>query len=268
MKMTVAAAGEVVVAGMIYEAVTEWNNQLDMVDYGGSYEFSWLLDSQALYWERASGVSIGTKSFDDNNATVSTFGFKVNFTKPVASFEFTTPRHVNLAGVGVWRYSTNGINFVTLHEFDSEGTPAIYAPVLTPEQTFTSADNVTEVWFHWDADESYMGGAQIYDGTSTAYMKLSAEAIDAPLDISAEVVGMAVSSDRVELVISSAYPEYCYPKYKADLADVSWSPVAFSTNGAAPFVVTNLGYAATSGSNCVIYVEASASRRFFKLGSE
>lgn len=78
------------------------------------------------------------------------------------------------------------------------------------------------------------------------------------------------SEDVMELVVSSDNPSICFPKVTTNLVTVgtNWNAVAHSTNGIAPFVVTNLDYSAASGTNFVIYVEASDSAGFYKIGAE
>lgn len=75
----------------------------------------------------------------------------------------------------------------------------------------------------------------------------------------------------MQLVVSSDNPSICFPKAATNLVEAvgtNWNPVAHSTNGLAPFVVTNLGYSSVSGSNFVIYVEAEEPNSFYKIGAE
>jgi hypothetical protein len=80
-----------------------------------------------------------------------------------------------------------------------------------------------------------------------------------------------VSGGVMQLVVSSDNPTICFPKAVTNLvatAGTNWSAVAHSTNGLAPFVVTNLGYSSVSGSNFVIYVQADEPSGFYKIGAE
>jgi hypothetical protein len=78
-----------------------------------------------------------------------------------------------------------------------------------------------------------------------------------------------VSDSVMELVVNSDNPSWCYPKSALALtADTVWSRVGHSTNGAAPFVETNLNYSAVSGTNLVIYVEVDEDQKFFAIGEE
>ncbi len=82
-----------------------------------------------------------------------------------------------------------------------------------------------------------------------------------------EIVSVASVSDEIlELVISTDAPSRCWLKGLGELVGGSWTNVAHSTNGVAPFVVTNLDYSAVSGSNYTVYVEMDADQKFFKIG--
>ncbi len=102
--------------------------------------------------------------------------------------------------------------------------------------------------------------------TAGGYLYSSGDPIPSP----GTIVSFTQVSDIVmELVVSSDTPSWCYPKSTPDLtADTVWSGVGHSTNGSAPFVVTNLNYSAVSGTNFIIYVEANADHKFFTVGEE
>ena len=91
-----------------------------------------------------------------------------------------------------------------------------------------------------------------------------------PTNATVSIVSISsVSSNVMELVVSSDNPFISYPKSKTDLTlGLTWDPVAHSTNGLPPFVVTNLSYSAASGTNYVIYVKADEPAEFFDFGSE
>ncbi len=76
------------------------------------------------------------------------------------------------------------------------------------------------------------------------------------------------TADVMKIVAYSATPQNIFLKCKTNLTDAAWVSVGHSTNGIAPFVVTNLSYSAADSDNCVIYVDASNSQMFFDLESE
>jgi len=87
----------------------------------------------------------------------------------------------------------------------------------------------------------------------------------------ASILGFSYSSSNVmEMVIHTpdAASKY-YPKYTTNLVNGTWSGAAHSIDGLAPFVITNLSYSSVdpSGSNNVIYVQATNSAAFFGIGT-
>ena len=56
-----------------------------------------------------------------------------------------------------------------------------------------------------------------------------------------------------------------FPVSSENLVTGSWTNIAHSIDGNAPFIVTNLSYSTDSGSNNVIYVEADDAVRFFRI---
>lgn len=85
-----------------------------------------------------------------------------------------------------------------------------------------------------------------------------------------EIISMtSVSNETVELVVSTDSPSRCWPKSIDALVGGSWSNVAHSSDGVAPFVVTNLDYSSsTVESNFSIYVEMNSDQKFFKIDAE
>lgn len=72
------------------------------------------------------------------------------------------------------------------------------------------------------------------------------------------------SSSALKLAVSGAgAPSLLQVMQTGDLVSEAWSPVGLSTNGLAPFIVTNLSYSVTEGSNRVVYVETTNSVGFF-----
>lgn len=78
-----------------------------------------------------------------------------------------------------------------------------------------------------------------------------------------------VSDDVMELVVDAPIDANRYSvESTAGLAGGIWNPVAHSDDGMNAFVVTNLGYSTASGTNEVIYVQATNSAGFFKIVGE
>lgn len=80
-----------------------------------------------------------------------------------------------------------------------------------------------------------------------------------------EIVSITSVSNLIELVVSSDMPSICWPKGLTALDGGSWSNVAHSTDGVAPFMVTNLEYSTASDGNFTIYVEMDSDQKFFKI---
>ena len=76
----------------------------------------------------------------------------------------------------------------------------------------------------------------------------------------------------IKMTVSTHYPSSCYPLSRSDLVhqDGWWKGLAHSTNGVAPFIVTNLTYSAmdATGSNYVVYVQSTNNTDFIRVGSE
>lgn len=71
-----------------------------------------------------------------------------------------------------------------------------------------------------------------------------------------------------EVAVSIANPwliDSYFPVSSENLVAGSWTNIAHSIDGNAPFIVTNLSYSTDSGSNNVIYVEADDAARFFRI---
>ena len=145
------------------------------------------------------------------------------------------------------------------------------------------------------------GASNSYDGDTTSKLDLAnaggsnfadcgldALAIyDAQLDVStiqshfsvftdfspATIVGLSpFSANVLRMVVDApdAGVNY-YPKSKTDLVIGTWAGVGHSTNGAPPFVTTNLDYVTeydATGTNEVIYVQATNAAGFFGIGDQ
>ena len=78
----------------------------------------------------------------------------------------------------------------------------------------------------------------------------------------------SVSDTVMKLVVDApADPALYYPKGTVDLT-VGFSGVAHSDNVAGPFIVTNLSYSTAEGDDEAIYVETTATEKFFGIGEE
>ncbi len=82
----------------------------------------------------------------------------------------------------------------------------------------------------------------------------------------------AVSGDVLRMVVDAPGAGHSYyPKSTPDLIIGTWAGVGHSTNGSDPFVVTNLDYVSeydATGTNKVIYVQATNAAGFFGIGDE
>jgi len=79
------------------------------------------------------------------------------------------------------------------------------------------------------------------------------------------IEGMAMlASDVLKLEVSGASPlaSYC-PASTLDLVEGTWERIPHSDDGVNPFIVTNLTYSATDGTNRFIYMQQSTNRTGF-----
>lgn len=84
--------------------------------------------------------------------------------------------------------------------------------------------------------------------------------------LSPEIVSFANVSGQLRLVVNGPSSSEKYTvRAKNSLVSGSWVPVAHSDDGLNPFVVTNLSYSGAEGTNEVIYLEATASEKFFRV---
>jgi hypothetical protein len=106
-------------------------------------------------------------------------------------------------------------------------------------------------------------GARVYeiDGFGTAY-------IPPPEPIGpASIMGWSLGSNSVMRMVVNAPSSASnyYPKATSDLMAEDWAGVPHSSDGVAPFLVTNLVYSTPEGSNEVIYVQVNQASGFFKV---
>lgn len=81
-----------------------------------------------------------------------------------------------------------------------------------------------------------------------------------------EIVGAeAVSGGQMKLTVNVGGTADSYSLLGTDDLTGSWAAVPHSDDGVNPFVVTNLGYSTSDGSNLVIYVETTNSSGFFGI---
>ncbi len=77
-----------------------------------------------------------------------------------------------------------------------------------------------------------------------------------------------VAGNVMEMVVNTTDTSATYPQATTNLVTGSFASVAHSSDGVAPFTVTNLSYSTVSGSNVVIYVDATDSAKFFGVGAQ
>ena len=77
-----------------------------------------------------------------------------------------------------------------------------------------------------------------------------------------------IAGNVVEIVVNTTDTSVTYPIAATNLVAGSFESVAHSSDGVAPFTVTNLSYSTVSGSNNVIYVDATDSAKFFSIGAQ
>lgn len=77
-----------------------------------------------------------------------------------------------------------------------------------------------------------------------------------------------VAGNVMEMVVNTTDTSATYPQSTTNLVTGSFAGVAHSSDGVAPFTVTNLSYSTAAGSNIVIYVDATDSAKFFGIGAQ
>ncbi|MCK4563630.1 MAG: hypothetical protein KAU94_03015, partial [Verrucomicrobia bacterium] len=128
---------------------------------------------------------------------------------------------------------------------------------LTLRDTDVSDTILGETWFIEAA-----GTTAFFDGTDTIVASASATE-------PATIVGISYisGSNTMRMVIDapSALVNY-HPLGTANLVVPAWTGVPHSDDGVNAFMVTDLSYSTTDGSNVVIYVEANDAVQFFGIG--
>jgi hypothetical protein len=77
---------------------------------------------------------------------------------------------------------------------------------------------------------------------------------------------IAVSSDQLKLLISLPNDPSQYSLIgRDDLSSGSWAPVAHSDDGLNAYILTNLSYSTTDGTNVTVYVSATSSVGFYGI---
>ncbi len=85
----------------------------------------------------------------------------------------------------------------------------------------------------------------------------------------ANIVNFSMVSNNVMKMVFYTYAfstNHYYPLATTDLMMPSWTNVPHSKDGADPFVVTNLAYSTSDGTNSIIYVKADDAQGFFGIG--
>ena len=83
------------------------------------------------------------------------------------------------------------------------------------------------------------------------------------------IIGFSMVSNNVMKMVvytSSFATNNYYPLATMDLTIPSWTNVPHSKDGSNPFIITNLAYSTTEGTNDAIYVKADDARSFFGIG--
>jgi len=76
----------------------------------------------------------------------------------------------------------------------------------------------------------------------------------------------AVSNDVMKIVVNTpSPPERYHPESSTDLSVGTWGSVPHSDDGVNAFIITNLDYSTSDGTNAVIYVQAADVAGFFKF---
>ena len=88
-----------------------------------------------------------------------------------------------------------------------------------------------------------------------------------PPTAAADIVSVtSLSNDVMQLEINTPSPtEYYYPESKLDLTGGTWERIPHSDDGVNPFIIEDLNYSTTDGTNVFIYVETTNSAEFIRI---
>ena len=116
-----------------------------------------------------------------------------------------------------------------------------------------------------DLSQPFYFNACSQDGATTiTEVKVVSMAEPEPVRI---VGGVTMLSNHVmKLVISGATPSDC-PASTANLVDGAWGRIPHSDDAVNPYIVTNLTYSTTDGTNQFIYLQSNGTREFIRIQS-
>jgi hypothetical protein len=96
-----------------------------------------------------------------------------------------------------------------------------------------------------------------------------ASVVPSNITVPANIVSVSpFGENALELVVSTAQPELSYPQCISNLVGGVWADIEHSVDGNEPFVLTNLSYSSSLGSDKVIYVKSDEAARFFRVNTD
>ena len=209
-------------------------------------------DYMALGWVQQS-LTGTAPTFDVDNVTVASPAAPAYNAHPVAST-------MNLDVM------VNTFQNFALTVYDPEGSNLTYAVVDTPTQgvlTGTAPNLIYTPATDFEGYDSFT--FTVNDGelnSNPATVNITANA--APGRI---VGGVAILSNHVmKLEISAASPSD-YPASTTNLVGGIWVRIPHSDDGEIPFIVTNLNYSSTDGTNQFIYLQSTNRTGFVRMQS-
>ena len=173
---------------------------------------------------------------------------------------------------------TAGVNYFLVAKMvtTAAGADTLYLKAYAPTDTVDISEpvswtvtNVTASGVRVNRMQLAIGGAIVGNGGAIDEIRIGKTWEEVTKPITLGIGG--ITNNVMEMIIDDCpSPSYFHPEKSTELVSGGWINAAHSTNGFAPFIVTNLDYSAASGSSQVIYLELEPSddTAFFGLAPE
>jgi hypothetical protein len=174
-----------------------------------------------------------------------------------------TAPNLSFGGTGTQTLDLNGGQLITTDGFSQSANSTFYigsgelifeARTLEEVQGAIADGDGTWIFDDWPIIVSNELGVVVTSGPK-------------PPTAAADIVSVtSLSNDVMQLEINTPSPtEYYYPESKLDLTGGTWERIPHSDDGVNPFIIEDLNYSTTDGTNVFIYVETTNSAEFIRI---
>ncbi len=149
----------------------------------------------------------------------------------------------------------------------------LYGPTFTPVEwrwynyRHAVKDQTSDMAFHLNPDTRRVL-VMVYADVVASPAYLDIDTVSAfPVNGTAMIVSLSAFSSnimKIAINVPGSLSSY-YPIGNTNLVNGTWAGVAHSDNGSNPFIMTNLSYSTSEGTNEIIYVQAAEAEKFFNI---